>query len=330
MRKTARIIFVLCLMILLAGCGAVTPIANSESEFGTLSAATEEKAVAPEKVVIYAPASTSSVPVILAAAKMQNVELVLYTNQAQANTVFLRGDAQILVTGLSVGLDLHKNQAPITLVNTYVTGLSYLVTSGITVTTWADLIGQQVYVPFEGSPIEEVAAYLVRQEGLAWKKDIAPVYSPFDASIALLKEGKAAAVILPEPMVSLLEGQPGISVSLDLYDEWNRNNPAAQGYPQVGSFANSQWAADHHDIVDQFSIYLSGSIEQVQGDPESAVDAVIEHFKIPAPIMVSALGRTRYQLLTGEAMKNSVQMYYQVIGKELDETTEGFFYSAAN
>ena len=112
---------------------------------------------------------------------------------------FLRGDVDILVTGLSVGVDLFKNGAPIQVIDSYVAGLTYLVTRGKKVDGFADLKGQEIYIPFEGSPIEEITQFFVEQEGLTWKKDLKPVYSPFASSVELLKQGKAAAVAVRSP-----------------------------------------------------------------------------------------------------------------------------------
>ena len=80
---------------------------------------------------------------------MEGLDLVLYSDQSQANTLFIRGEVPILVTGLSVGLDLDKNQVPISAVNTYVSGLSYLVTYGAPVQQFSDLQGQEIYIPFD-------------------------------------------------------------------------------------------------------------------------------------------------------------------------------------
>ena len=277
-------------------------------------------------VTIYAPASTSSVPVILAAGKMDNVELVLFSNQTQANVEFLRGDAQVMVTGLSVGFDLKKNGAPLQLINTYVNGLSYLVSYGFEANSFSDLKGKSVYVPFEGSPIEEAAAYLAGNEGVAWKTDITPVYSPFDASIALLKEGKLEAVILPEPMVSLVEGLPSVFVGPSLYSLWNQYNPGDDGYPQVGTIINVDFAAKNPAFVEQFNEALAAAITETQADPAAAVEAVKDQFKIPAPKMAAAMGRTHYHLLTAAEMQSAVEKYYEVIGKPLSDEFEGFYY----
>jgi NitT/TauT family transport system substrate-binding protein len=332
--------------ILLAGC-ATTPTAQSGSSTVTPAAATQSAvdptattevanataAVTPKaetdgKLTIYAPASTSSIPVILAA-KKTGVNLVLYTNQSQANTLLLRGEAPILVTGLSVGVDLFKNGAPVSVVNTYVTGLSYLVTYGKAVNGFADLKGEQIYIPFEGSPIEEASAYLAGKEGLTWKKDISPVYSPFDASVALLKQGKIKAVVLPEPTVSLVEGQPNIFISLSMYDAWNKNNPNDAGYPQVGTFVNADWAKTHTKEVEQFNQALAEAITSVQQDPAAAIEVVKANFKLSAAVLEKSLSRTHYQLKSGVELQQTVENYYKVIGKPLDEKFSGFYYLPA-
>lgn len=279
-----------------------------------------------EKLVIYAPASTSSIPVILAASRMENVELTLYTNQAQANTLFLRGDVPVLVTGLSVGVDLVRNGAPIQMVNSFVSGLSYLVTYGQTIHSFADLKGQQIYLPFEGSPLEETTAYFTRQAGLTWKKDVTPVYASFESSIELLKQGKAALVVVPEPNVTLLEGQPNLQISLSYYDEWNKSIPGAEGYPQVGTLVNAKWAASHGEQVARFNQELADAIVSVQQNPAQAVETVKARYKLPAEKLLKSLNRTHYRFTAGKEMKEIVTDYYTTIGKPLDEKFTDFYY----
>jgi NitT/TauT family transport system substrate-binding protein len=326
---------------LLTACSTPTaaptqPVSATESITVTESAPTAEAAVTVEpttapvtdRISLYAPASTSSIPVIIAAKSMPNVDLTLYTNQEQVNTLFARGEVDVMVTGLSVGVTLYKNNVPLQMVNSYVSSLSYMVTSGEQVNSFADLKGKEVYVPFKGSPIEEVCQYLAAQEGLTWGTDITPVYSPFDASIALIKEGKAAAVVLPEPNVSLVASQPNVFVSFSLADLWNRANPTSAGYPQVGAFANKEWAAAHAADLKAFNDALAKDIELSLTDPAAAVDTVKDNYKIPAPVLQQALSRTGYNLVTGADLKAQIDTYYQIIGKPLDETYAEFYYLA--
>ncbi len=314
---------------LIAGCAtpqaSATAVATTVSSEGTAAPTASSEDV----MVIYAPASTSSIPVIIAASKLEDVRLQLYTNQSQANTLFLRGEVNVLVTGLSVGRDLYKNGAPVQMVNSFVSGLSYLVTYGKQISSFSDLKGQQIYIPFEGSPIEEATAYLASQEGLIWKTDLQPVYSPFDASIELLKQGKAAAVVLPEPNVTLVEGQPNVYISLSYFDEWNKYAGNDAGYPQVGSFVSPEWATAHPDQVAAFNQALGDAIQYVQSNPEGAVQSVKENFKLPSEKLLKSLNRTHYTFMSGSDLREAINNYYKVIGKPLDESDTAFYFLAA-
>ena len=271
-------------------------------------------------IVIAGPATPSSIPLILAAESMGIATVEIVQNASQANTSFLRGDITILATGLSVGIDLRKSGAPVQLLNTYVTGLSYLVTSGKKVSSLAELKGQQIYLPFEGSPIEEATQFLAQQEGLVWGIDLLPIYSPFEASVALLKEGKAQAVVLPEPFVTLVENQPNIFISLDLYTAYNDATGSSNGYPQVGAFANPQWAAQNPEQVAAFNAAMADAIQFIQDHPEEAVAKVKNHFTLPEAVLLRSLQRTHFSLSSGAAMSQDVSSYYSQIGKPLDET----------
>lgn len=316
--------------LFLTGCApAVQTTTQAPTTAATLPTNESKASASTDKLVIYAPASTSSIPVILAASKLKNVELTLYTNQSQANTLFLRGDVSILVTGLSVGVDLFKNGAPVQLANSFVSGLSYLVTYGKQVTSWSDLKGQQIYLPFAGSPIEEATTYLVEQAGLKYGLDLTPVYSPFDSSVALLKQGKATAVVLPEPYVTLVEGQPNVNISLSYFDEWNKAAGTKQGYPQVGSFVNSDWAKTHTAEIAEFNQALGEAITSVENDPAAAVKSVSSYYKLTPELLLKALGRTHFNLTTGQAMQESIANYYETIGKPLDEKYTNFYFLSA-
>jgi len=225
-----------------SGCCVTVPpernraVEQSLRETRWASAREPAPTLAPSPVTIYAPSTTSSVPVILAArqlAAQEDTDLAIFDNHSQANTLFLRGDVDILVTGLSVGAGFFRNGAPVQVINCNVSGLTYLVTRGRQVKSFAELRGEPLVLPFEGSPIEETTRFFAEQEGLTWKQDIVPVYAPSDSSLALLAQGKAAAVALPEPYASLAEQQDQVYVSIGYRDRWDALPGTDRGYPQV-------------------------------------------------------------------------------------------------
>lgn len=334
MVKKIHVVALTCILLLstISGCASITD-ATEKTKMETAqfepTAISTSQTQENEILAIYTPASTSSIPVIIAANQLENRDLHLYSNQSQANTIFLRGETQLLVSGLSVGVDLYKNEAPIQIVNSFISGLSYLVTYEKPVSGFSELSGKTIYIPFEGSPIEEVTSFLVEQEDLTWNSEITPVYSPFDSSVELLKQGKATAVILPEPFVTLVEEQPNIYISLNLYDEWNKYTGTNTGYPQVATFANPDWASSNGGYIKEFNSALAEAIEYVKQNPEKAVNEVKEYYKLPSEKLLKALNRTQYQITSGTEMKMTIDNYYKVIGEQLDENFADFYFFPA-
>ena len=232
----------------------------------------------------------------------------------------------ILVTGLSVGVGLFANGAPVQAINCNVSGLTYLVTYGRQVTTLAELKGESLYVPFEGSPIEETSRFFAEREGLAWKQDIKPVYAASDSALALLKQGKALAAALPEPFVSLAEQEPQVKVSFSYRDKWDALTGTDRGYPQVCAFARKDWLAAHPQAVKQLNEELAKAIDRVQRDPAAAALQTESDLGLKQETLLSALKRTDFELRQAGEMAQDVRGYYEVVGKPLGDAYGEFFY----
>lgn len=311
----------LTLTIVLSACAPT--VAKSPVEAPTATAVTESSESPP--TMVYAPATPSSVPILLAAEAMENADVTIFTDHSQAHTLFLRGDADVLVTGLSVGVEFVRQEVPVQIVNSYVSGLTYLVTNEPRVKSFADLDGHEVMLPFEGSPIEEVTRYFVESAGLVWGEDVAPVYAPFPASVEMLKTGDAEIVALPEPFVSQVEGLPDVEIALSYERAWNALTESETGYPQVGVFVQTAWATAHAEQVAAFNDGLERAIESIHEDPEAALATATSAMAFPPEILRSALARTSFASRTGSALEADVRSYYQAIGEPLDGPYDSFF-----
>lgn len=313
----SRLVLALLMVSLMTGC---VPLPDAPAaEIGP-------PPVISRALVIYAPATPSSIPILLAARHIGGVQVTIFSNHTQANAQFLRGDVDILVTGLSVGVDLFNNGAPVQAINSYVAGMTYLVTHGKKVERFADLKGQTIYLPFEGSPIEETTRFFIEREGLIWKQDINVAYAPFTSSVELLKQGKATAVALPEPSVSLVEQLPDLYISLSYRSLWDDATGSGSGYPQVTPFANPAWAAENPDVIRRFNEEVAAALETIQSDPIAAAAQTHDVLGLPAPVLTAALARTDFAFIHGDALSRAIRDYYRIIGKPLDESFGAFFY----
>lgn len=277
-----------------------------------------------QKVTILAPATPSSIPVILAA-KDQDWKVKLFMNHSRAHSLFLKGDAEILVTGLSVGKKFFEQEIPIKIINSFVSGLSYLVSSDDSLQNFRDLKGREIYLPFQGAPIEEVTKYFITQSGLNWQQDVNPRYAPFPSTVNMLLNNKIEVAILPEPFVTkVVSTNPDIEISISYFEAWNQFTGQKDGYPQVASFIKSDNEIKP-ELVNKFNQSLDAAINYIQNRPDSAVKSVKSRFDLTEKMLERSLKRTHFSPVTGQDLSNKITTYYQLLGKPIDETYQTFF-----
>ncbi|MCX8058091.1 MAG: hypothetical protein N3A58_01590 [Spirochaetes bacterium] len=280
-----------------------------------------------KKTIIYAPATPSSIPYIIASTYLKDTELVIFTNHSQANALFLKDDIQILTTGLSVGINFFNQNIPVKIINSYVAGLTSLVTYGKKISSLNELKGQKVAIPFAGSPIEEIFEFFCKKENIKMKEEIQIIYLPFASSVELLKKGEIFAVALPEPDVSNIKNLPNIFVSLSFYDLWVKYTGITTGYPQVGTFVKSSFASSNLEYIKKLNQEIERAIEVINKNPNLAITISKTYFQnISEQVLLEALKNTKFYFEYGNNLEKSIFNYYKIIEKPLDEKFKEFFF----
>ncbi|MFN3411741.1 MAG: ABC transporter substrate-binding protein [Exilispira sp.] len=277
-------------------------------------------------VNIWGPATPTSIPLVIAAQNLPNTKITIFTDHSQASALFLKGETQILFTGLDVGIAFYKNKTPVVMLNSYVTGLTYLVTYGKKVSSFKELKGKSIYIPFEGSPIEEIVKYFVQKDGLVYKKDIMPIYAPFASSLELLKQGKAEVVALPEPFVTMASSIQDVYISFGFKEYYEKLSGNKNGYPQVGAFSMKSWAINNLDYIKLLHTELGKAIELIKKDPQQAVKIAAPYFKFSESVLLKSLSNTTFSLSYGLDLANEVFSFYQTIGSPLGQEFKDLFF----
>ncbi len=288
----------------------------------------QESPEADSKIVtVLVPNSTTSLPILQAAKHFPGMKVEVFENHPQANAQFMGSNDFVLVTGLSVGLGMFNNEAPVKLINTNVTGLAYLVSCNHEINRFADLAGHEIYMPFEGSPMEETTKFFVEKAGLTYGEDVKPIYAPFDTSTALIKNGQDAIVAMPQPAATAMAAQECGHLGASFYDTWNEVTGDKDGYPQVGAFAKASFVEANPDWIIAFNEAVAKAIGELQASPDPLIADLAENFSFPAPVLVKAFLATKFTVQSDKEMKDAVIHYYETIGKPLDEKYEDFFYT---
>lgn len=276
-------------------------------------------------VVIYAPAGPAGIPYIVAVKSLPGVKVKLFTNHSQAHALFLKGEVQILCTGLCVGVGFFRQGVPVKIINSHVSGLTWLVTD-TPVSQWKELRGKTLYLPFPGSPVEAVTRFFIQSSGLTWKKDIDIKYTGFPGATAMLLHHRIQAAALPEPFVSLVLSANGPAFHILSYtSQWERFTGNSHGYPQVGTFVHRDFAHTHAPLIEKLNGALERAIQAIKKDPDPAVETATRYMDFSSKVLRSALDRTDFHLWDNAALYRVIHQYYQRIGDPLNENSDAFF-----
>ncbi len=276
---------------------------------------------AQEAIRLLVPGTPSSIPLIMAAQKSGDVEVRVVQNLAQAHASFVRGDAELLLTGLSVGIKMFEQGVPVKILSSHVTSLSYLVINqelAGEVDSFGDLAGQTISFPFPGSPLEEVSRYFLQQDGLRLGKDVKVTYNSPQLAVMLLKQGKLAAAPLPEPFCSLAVNTSDKLVrTIDYSKQWHKYNSG--DYPQVTLLGRKEWLKEHGKWVDAFNLLIEEAVAICQRDPERALSMTRDSFTLSDEVLLSAMKHSGFHLQMGKELQQAVFTYYRLIGKDLEK-----------
>jgi NitT/TauT family transport system substrate-binding protein len=143
--------------------------------------------------------------------------------------------------------------------------------------TLADLEGKVIGVNAPGNILYLLAASALADNGLS-VSGVHFAYYPLPQMAAMLKAGKIAAAVLPEPFASQAEQSMGVTLLADL------DQGATVAFPVQGCAATRPWAAQHPTELAAFRAAFEQGQEIADTD-RAAVEQAME--ALPSPLGVS-------------------------------------------
>lgn len=247
-------------------------------------------------------------------------------------------DIAAVPTNLAATL-YNKTEGKIKLAALNTTGVLYLVETGDSIQSVADLKGKTIYATGKGSTPEFALNYILAQNGLTVGTDVLVEYKTEHSELAtLLVAGQAEIALLPEPFVTtVLLQNDKVRVALDLTKEWDTATKGASGMSMSGVIVRQEFLDAHPDAVTRFLESYKASVLYVT-DPanlDAAADLVVAQGIVPKPeIAKQAIPRCGIVFEVGSEMKTAVSGFLQVlfdanpqsVGGKLPD--EAFYYTA--
>lgn len=215
-----------------------------------------------------------------------------------------------------------KTEGAISVIDINTLGVLYVVETGETISSVADLAGKTIYSTGKGTTPEYVLNYILRSNGIDPEKDVTIEFKSEATEVAAMLEGATDAVaVLPQPYVTVaMTKNNTIRIALDLSAEWE----SLDGTKQVTgvTIVRNEFLEANPDAVAQFLSDYKASVEYVNANTDEAAALVGGYDIVAEGVAKKALPFCNIVCLTGEEMKTNLSNYLNVLF-ESDATAVG-------
>ena len=274
-------------------------------------------------ILIKIPKTISSIPVYeLNGKNVDNRKIIVefYQDHIVAMAEFINNDISIFFTGFNQGLNYYLENRDITLLTTPVWGISSLVVSDKSLESLEDLIGKNVLVPFQKSPLDLQLKTILKRQNLENSIEIG--YEAIGRQIPLLIAGKTDGIAIPEPFTAKLLAQNDYKILFSFYDKWKEINNGEGRTPQVSLFVKTDFSESNKNFLLKLIGEIKTNISNINDD--SALIKYSEIFEIDKTTLKSAIQRTHFEIPDREESIELSSEYEEII-ENIDIPLDFFF-----
>lgn len=258
-------------------------------------------------------------------------------NGLTANTynVTIHGTADEIVTGIvSATVDVanvpanlssvlnKKTEGAVSVAAVNTLGVLYVVETGDSISSVADLKGKTIYSTGKGTTPEYVLNYVLRQNGIDPETDVTIEYKSEATEVAaMLAEATDAVAMLPQPFVTVASTQnENIRICLDMTEEWNKVCDTQLITGVV--IGRNDFIDSNKDAFNTFLDEYSASVEYVNANVDEAAALIGGYDIVAEGVAKKALPYCNITFLRDEEMKGAVSGYLNVLFEQ-DPTSVG-------
>lgn len=301
-RLTFAAVAVMVVLLLAAGCGNRGVSDKNLPSTGT-----------PDKIIVQAPLAPPTAPLfkmvedgLLEGTKL---ELLVYNTVDEATARVIKGEADLSVLPVNVAAKLYNSGIDVSLANVNTWGILYLVSVDDKVKEWQDLKGMELYVGARGSTPDVLTQYLLRRNGLK-EGGVKLTYLGSPEIAQMVINGLVKNAVLPEPLVTqVLMNNQRARVVRDFYTDWQQFEGETSRLPQTGMVVRNGFARSYPGAVTGFQKAYASAMDWTVAHPDQAAPLVESNLKMPAPVFVRSMERSRLQFAGGSGVSKDVSAY---------------------
>lgn len=234
MKKIISLLTALFLLVtpLLASCtDKGTDESSSGTPAGTASDASTDESASAEKTTIRigglkGPTSIGMVKLMEddeTNSTANDYDFTVAGSADELTPLLIRGELDMAAIPANLASVLYnRTEGAIQILAVNTLGVLYIVETGNSVQSLADLKGKTIYATGKGSTPEYTLLYLLEKAGLDPEKDVTVEFKSEPTEVvALLKAQPEAVAMLPQPYVTAAQAQvEGLRIAVDLNEAW--------------------------------------------------------------------------------------------------------------
>ena len=330
--KRLSLLVLACLFVLMvAGCGKneTTPAATStptptEAATGEpTEAVTETPTPTPEPVdinvaVLKGPTAIGMVRLMSSAengAAKNNYHFTVAGTADEITASIIKGDIPVAAVPCNLAATLYnKTKGGVTVCAVNTLGVLYILDTGDSVQTLADLKGKTIYATGAGTTPEYTLRHLLSKAGIDPDKDVTITFvsEASEAAAKIAASDEEVIAMLPQPYVTIAKSKKeGTRVAIDITAEWEK----VTGETLVTGVivANTAWLKENDAAFKTFLVEYKDSTAFATEHVDEAAE-LVEHFDIfKAAIAKQAIPQCNIVCYTGTEMKKAVSDYLKVL-----------------
>jgi NitT/TauT family transport system substrate-binding protein len=235
-------------------------------------------------------------------------------------------DAALIPCNLASVLYNSKAEGKIEVAAINTLGVLYVVETGDTIQSIADLKGKTIYTTGKGTTPEYALNYVLTQNGLTPGKDVTIEFKSEATEVlsAMQLSSGYPIAMLPQPYVTTAQSKmENLRVALDLTEEWDKVS-ADSGLVTGVLVAQKDFIEKNPLAFEEFLADYQASTEYVNANVDEAAKLVAEYGIVPAEgIAKKAIPQCNITFIAGEEMKKKVSGYLGVLFEQNPKSVGG-------
>ena len=246
---------------------------------------------------------------------LNNYNVTLSSEATEMVSRVASGSLDIAAVPTNVASSLYnKTNGGVKIIALNTAGVLYILEKGNSINSVADLYGQTIYAPGQGSNPEYVLKYILTSNGLTPGQDVFIEFMDSAFITSNAASGNVGVCMLPVPAATtVLVKNSDMRSALNLSEEWDKLNNGST--LTMGCIVvRTEYYENNKQAVEQFLKEYEESINYVKNNVQEGA-ALCEKYEIvaSAAIAAKAIPDANLIFVAGKDIRPTIEGYYQVL-----------------